>query len=65
MLDGRLRLVLLDHLGPPAPIHVIYSGQRLVSRRAGAFINFIAAEVGRLPSLNEGALPRLVAHVGT
>jgi len=62
VLDGQLKLVLLDHLGPPMPIHVIYSGQRLVSRRASAFMHFIAEEVGRMPSLNEGALAGLVAR---
>ena len=62
VLDGRLQLVLLDHLGPPLPIHVIYSGQRLVSRRASAFMNFVAEEVGRLPLLNEGALESIVTR---
>jgi LysR family transcriptional regulator, regulator for bpeEF and oprC len=64
VLDGRLQLVLLDHLGPPMPIQVIYSGRRLVSRRASTFTNFIAEEVGRLPSLNEGALSRLLNSAG-
>ena len=64
VLDGRLQLVLLDHIGAPAPIHVIHSGQRLVSRRASAFMNFIAEELGRQPSLNEGALACLVARAG-
>jgi len=64
VLDGRLKLVLLDHLGPPMPIHVIYSAQRLVPRRASAFMDFVAEEVARLPSLNEGALASLVARAG-
>jgi DNA-binding transcriptional LysR family regulator len=63
VLDGRLQLLLLEHLGSPAPIHIVYSAKRLVPRRASAFMNFVAEEVSRLPSLNEGAVARLVARI--
>jgi DNA-binding transcriptional LysR family regulator len=63
VLDGRLQLLLLEHLGSPAPIHIVYSAKRLVPRRTSAFMNFVAEEVSRLPSLNEGAVARLVARI--
>ncbi|HUA23481.1 MAG TPA: LysR family transcriptional regulator [Steroidobacteraceae bacterium] len=57
---GRVAPLLLDDMGPSAPIHVVYPAKRLLSRRAGAFMDFIAEEFRVDPTLNEGALARLL-----
>jgi len=62
LLDGRVQALLLDHLGPPAPIHIVYPAKRLLPRRASVFMNFIAEAFSRCPSLNEGALQRLLSR---
>ena len=60
LLDGRLQAVLLDHLGPSAPIHIVYPAKRLLPRRASVFMDFIAEAFGGDPALNEGALARML-----
>jgi DNA-binding transcriptional LysR family regulator len=54
--EGRIRAILVDHRGPPMPIHAIYADARLLPRRARAFIDFIAEEFAGDRSLNDGAM---------
>jgi LysR family transcriptional regulator for bpeEF and oprC len=60
LLDGRVQALLLDHLGPASPIHIVYPAKRLLPRRASVFMDFIAEAFGGDPALNEGALARLL-----
>ena len=55
----RVKILLLEHCGPGAPIQILYSARRLLPRRAIAFMDFVADEFARIPSINEGALLRL------
>ena len=59
VLDGRVQLLLLDHLGPPAVVNIVYSAKRLLPSRATAFMDFIADEFSRVPAFSEGALLRV------
>jgi DNA-binding transcriptional LysR family regulator len=59
--SGRVQPLLLDHLGPPLPIHIVYPARRLLPRRAAVFMDFIAEEFAAIPALNDGALARLLA----
>lgn len=59
LLDGLVLPLLLDHLGPPIPIHIVYPAKRLLPRRASVFMDFIAEAFKRDPALNEGAVARL------
>lgn len=63
--DGRVRPLLVDYPGPPAPIHIVYPAKRLLPRRVSAFMDFVAEAFGQEPALNEGGLAKLLrnAHV--
>ena len=56
--SGRLEPLLLNEMGPSAPIHCVYPAKRLLARRASAFMDFIAERFSGDPVLNEGALAR-------
>ena len=58
--EGQLRPLLLEHCGPPVPIHIVYPAKRLLPRRAAVFMDFIAAAFRLDAGLNEGALQRLL-----
>ena len=60
LLDGLVRPLLLEHMGPPIPIHIVYPAKRLLPRRASVFMDFIAEVFGHDPGLNEGALAALL-----
>jgi LysR family transcriptional regulator for bpeEF and oprC len=57
---GEVEPLLLNEMGPSAPIHIVYPAKRLLPRRACAFMDFIAEQFSGNPVLNEGALARLV-----
>jgi LysR family transcriptional regulator for bpeEF and oprC len=57
---GRVEPLLLNEMGPSAPIHIVYPAKRLLPRRASAFMDFVAGEFRDDPVLNEGALARLL-----
>ena len=57
--EKRVKILLPEHCGPAAPIHILYSAKRLLPRRAAVFMDYIANEFQRIPSINEGALARL------
>ena len=59
--SGRLEPLLLNEMGPTAPIHCVYPAKRLLARRASAFMDFIAERLSGDPVLNEGALARLLS----
>jgi len=59
LLDGRVQLLLEDHLGPPTPIQMIYPERRLLPQRAKVFMDFVAEEFAHEPALNEGAVALL------
>jgi LysR family transcriptional regulator for bpeEF and oprC len=58
---GDVKIVLLDHVAPSTPIHIVYPATRLIPRRVSAFMEFVAEKFSATPALNEGALMRLVA----
>ena len=58
--QGKVRAILLDHLGPPFPINIVYSAKRLLPRRASAFMDYLTEDLRRTSSLNEGGLTRLL-----
>jgi len=57
---GKVRLLLHEFMGPPAPISFVYSANRLLPRRARVFMDYLTAEFRRLPSLNEHGLDNLL-----
>ena len=57
---GKVRLLLHEFMGPPAPISLVYSASRLLPRRARVFMDHISAEFTRLPSFNETGLDNLL-----
>ncbi|QDL92485.1 LysR family transcriptional regulator [Paroceanicella profunda] len=52
---GRLRRVLRGYEAPPVPIHMLYVANRLLPRRAVAFMDFIADAFSRVEALNATA----------
>jgi DNA-binding transcriptional LysR family regulator len=64
LLDGRVQAVLRDFRLQPAPIQLVYSAQRLLPLRARVFMDFIAEEFSRHPTLNEGGLEHVLRKVG-
>jgi DNA-binding transcriptional LysR family regulator len=59
LASRKVQVVLKDHIGPAAPINIVYSARRLLPRRATLFMDFIAAEFARIPVLQKGILARL------
>ncbi|QJD69028.1 LysR family transcriptional regulator [Xanthomonas campestris pv. badrii] len=52
LASGDLLTVLDDFAPPPAPMQIVYAANRLVPRRAIAFMDFIAEEFAKIPQLN-------------
>jgi LysR family transcriptional regulator for bpeEF and oprC len=50
--NGNLRLLLAEYAAPPVPIQVIYVANRLLPKRAIAFMDFIAEAFSKIPALN-------------
>lgn len=50
--DGSLRLLLLEHVPPPVPIHILYVANRLIPGRVRVFMDFITQKFLLIPSLN-------------
>jgi DNA-binding transcriptional LysR family regulator len=59
--EGQVEPLLLNDMGPSAPIHIVYPAKRLLPRRASVFMDFIAAEFSGNPVFNEGALIGLLS----
>jgi len=55
LADGRVQSLLVEHHGPPIPIHFVYAANRLLPRRARVFMDFIAEAFARDPLLNARA----------
>ncbi|PXW24702.1 LysR family transcriptional regulator [Paraburkholderia caballeronis] len=53
--DGSLELLLSGYAAPPVPIQILYVANRLLPKRAIAFIEFIAREFATIPALNVDA----------
>jgi DNA-binding transcriptional LysR family regulator len=60
LLSGKVRLLLREHMGPPAPINMLYAAKRLLPSRARVFMQFITEDFAKIPSLNDGGLERLL-----
>ena len=58
---GHVKLLLTDFSPQPVPIQIVYSASRLMPRRASVFMDFFAEAFKSQPSLNEGALQKLLA----
>src|SRR6202453_3683502 len=52
LADRRVCSLLIEHYGPPVPIHFVYAANRLLPRRARVFMDFIAEAFARDPALN-------------
>ena len=52
LADGRAYSLLVEHHGPPVPIHFVYAANRMLPRRARAFMDFIAEAFAKDPALN-------------
>jgi len=59
--SGALQALLLQEMGPPTPINLVYPTRRLLPRRARVFMDFIAAAFQSDPVLNEGAVGTLLS----
>jgi LysR family transcriptional regulator, regulator for bpeEF and oprC len=57
---GQVQPLLVKEMGAAVPIHLIYPAKRLLPRRAGVFMDFIAEAFSSDPVLNEGALAKLL-----
>jgi DNA-binding transcriptional LysR family regulator len=62
--SGDVKLLLTDFSPQPVPIQIVYSANRLMPRRASAFMDFFAEAFKAKPSLNEGALRNLLESQG-
>jgi len=51
---GALRRILVGQEAPTVTIHLLYAANRLLSRRAVAFMDFTAAVFSSTPSLHVG-----------
>jgi LysR family transcriptional regulator, regulator for bpeEF and oprC len=54
--SGAVILLLRDHLAPAVPLQIVYAANRLLPRRASAFMDFVAEAFAGIPALNEGAV---------
>ncbi|WP_258002355.1 substrate binding domain-containing protein [Burkholderia sp. WAC0059] len=54
--DGSLKLLLDEYAPPPVPIQLLYVANRLLPKRAIAFMDFIAAVYSATPELNVNQL---------
>jgi LysR family transcriptional regulator, regulator for bpeEF and oprC len=61
---GKVRMLLTRYLAPPVPINIVYAAKRLLPQRASVFMDFMAAEVGKIPALSEVGLVRLMSEMG-
>jgi DNA-binding transcriptional LysR family regulator len=50
--DGSLQLLLHEHAAPPVPIQILYVADRLLSKRAMVFMDFITQLFAAVPALN-------------
>lgn len=50
--DGNLKLLLRGYEAPPVPVQILYVANRLLPKRAIAFMDFIAEAFARIPALN-------------
>lgn len=50
--NGSLVLLLAEHASPPVPIQILYAANRLLPKRATAFMDFIAEVFSTVPALN-------------
>jgi LysR family transcriptional regulator, regulator for bpeEF and oprC len=50
--DGSLQLLLDEYAPPPVPIQILYVANRLLPKRAIAFMDFISEAFSAIPALN-------------
>ena len=63
LVERQVRALLSNFWLRPAPIHLVFSAQRLLPLRARVFMDFIAEAFRQDPGLNEGALAHLSERV--
>jgi len=54
--SGRIKSLLNDYRGPPAPLNAVYAAARLLPQRASVFIDFLIGLFARTPGLDGKAL---------
>ncbi|MCC8628028.1 LysR family transcriptional regulator [Xanthomonas vesicatoria] len=57
LASGELQTVLDAFAPPPAPVQIVYAANRLVPKRALAFMDFIAAAFAKVPQLTVSPHP--------
>ncbi|APP75972.1 LysR family transcriptional regulator [Xanthomonas vesicatoria ATCC 35937] len=57
LASGELQTVLDAFAPPPAPVQIVYAANRLVPKRALAFMDFIAAAFAKIPQLTVSPHP--------
>lgn len=62
--SGNVKLLLTGFSAQPVPIQIVYAAARLVPRRAIAFMDFFSDAFKTNPSLNAGAIDKLLASQG-
>ena len=50
--DGRLQLLLAEHIAAPVPVQIVYVANRLLPNRAIVFMDFIAEAFSKVRALN-------------
>jgi LysR family transcriptional regulator, regulator for bpeEF and oprC len=61
---GQLKVLLSGYASPPAPVQIVYGASRLLSRRATAFMEFVAQLFLEIPSMHEEGWADIVATTG-
>jgi LysR family transcriptional regulator, regulator for bpeEF and oprC len=51
LMTGKVCLLLQEFMGPPAPISLVHSANRLLPRRARVFMEYITEEFAKIPAL--------------
>lgn len=64
ILHGSVKLLLTAFSPKPVPIQIVYAASRLMPRRAIAFMDFFADAFKSNPSLNVGAIDKLLEGQG-
>lgn len=57
LASGDLQIILGQYSAPPVPVQILYVANRLLPKRASAFMDFIAETFAQIPALNVPDMP--------